>query len=76
MAKEKIEITGVWLRAGRVDSECGHCTEVEVLLEIDGEWKQINVQNTFGPISHIFEVVGIKQYAVVPEWLKDEGREG
>ncbi len=70
--KTPIQITGLWLRSSQVDPNCLHTSNVEVLLEINGEWKSILVENTSGTISHIIEPAGIGKYAKTPEWLKDK----
>ena len=53
-AERKHRITAVWLRSNAKGDE------VEVLAEIQGEWRVIiQRQSTDGPISHIVEWSGI-----------------
>lgn len=51
-----VSITGIWLRDGRGDNE------IEVLAEIDGEWRLVIVE-WFEPgrlMSHIVEPLGMR----------------
>lgn len=61
--KEKIEISGLWLRSNIVE----RVDYIEVLLEIDNKWRKviplhgkISYYRTDGPISEIIEPLGIK----------------
>lgn len=48
-----IEISGVWLR--KIDRE------LQVCVEVDGQWKRVLTDHCEGPISHIVETSGIRK---------------
>jgi hypothetical protein len=52
---DPVPISGAWLR-GTVD---GDLVTVEMLVEIDGEWRLLCREVAQGPISHIVEPSGI-----------------
>ena len=53
--QEPILISGLWIR--KFDED-----HIQVLLEIDNEWKLILDEPLFGSISHIVEPLGIRTY--------------
>lgn len=59
MSQAPIPITGVWLRTA--GGESGPGRRLEVLVEVDGNWRLIQSEptNHDGEISHITEPLGI-----------------
>ena len=52
-----IPVTGVWLRSVHRENET---QEVEVLVEVDGVWRNLGRELVFGGVvSHIWEQAGI-----------------
>lgn len=60
----RIMVSGIWLRAGEGDFD------VEVLAEIDGEWRTVIVERhePGHPLSHIVEPLGMRH--AVPDRLR------
>lgn len=63
IAKPKISITGLWTRTRGDGADGMRCQTIEVLLEIDGEWKLVQSHPLYmsieQEISHITEPAGI-----------------
>lgn len=51
-----VPVSGVWVRSTIKD---GANSNIEVLVEIDEEWRLVIVESVDGPISHIVEPSGI-----------------
>lgn len=58
MNAEPIPVNAVWLR--------GVGNELEVLVEIDGQWHLLITEGRTGPISHICENAGIRRAPIDP----------
>jgi hypothetical protein len=50
----QVPVTGIWLRDGQQEDE------IEVLAEIDGEWRTVIVETVGGILSHIVEPLGMR----------------
>lgn len=59
--KPPVEITGAWLR--RIGDEA------QMLLEIDGEWRLVCIEQIHGTFSHIVEQAGMRRAPVDPVTL-------
>lgn len=63
LEKQTVAVSGIWIRKSM--------DQLEVLAEVDGEWKVVISEVIYGmsePISHIVEPAGIV-LAKVPAWL-------
>lgn len=67
--KTPITTTGVWLRTGNPDPRYPSLKKLEVLVEIDGEWRSIiaaHVPPFEAEVSHITEGLGILKVPIDP----------
>ncbi len=61
--------TGVWLRTGNPDPRYPNLKKLEVLVEIDGEWRVVitdHVPPFAAEVSHIAEGAGIEKAPLDP----------
>lgn len=65
MSKEPVPVGGIWVR--RAFPHLGG--KLEVLAEVDGQWRLLHEWNDDGVISHIFEPSGIRD--APPDPLED-----